>query len=458
MSDIQGRIAGDQTYELISSYGIYDRDIHQRLFKKVPRAGALSWMRALEGRLNKRKARRHVYDFYEEGQWFKASITIAAKSNTGTAAVILTLSSGDHQESGTESYPVVTQQVVFEDETVGYVSAKSTSVDGAHTVTVDIMNASQVVRTAAVVGGTVTFFSNVQKERSTATTGRVPKVTKITNTIQTFRDKFEVSDWEGQNDVEFMYKGSKKLYVKGIDDTADSFAIQEELGMLIGKASDATFHTDYDNRKSIKGLLPQITDSGNTMEYFDAPDMTTFDDAILILNKAFGDHEYIVGQGLNVNLGLKNWLVDFAQAGTGNISFSGLGTSSEQAIKLNFKSVYIEPYSFHFQTWDILSHSDSLGAGNMPYKHMLIFIPTGKTKNPNKQDGENEYEPYLQCAYSDPGGAPNENMGDYKLWETGANARNGATSDELTREIHFASYKGLEVRCRNRFLLGRKAA
>ncbi len=44
-----------------------------------------------------------------------------------------------------------------------------------------------------------------------------------------------------------------------------------------------------------------------------------------------------------------------------------------------------------------------------------------------------------------------------KFWETGANARNGATSDKLETELHWASYKGLEVRCRNKFMLWRKA-
>ena len=193
------------------------------------------------------------------------------------------------------------------------------------------------------------------------------------------------------------------------------------------------------------------------MEYFDAPDMTTFDDAILLLNKNFGDHEYLVGQGLDVNLKLKNWLVDFAKNGTGNISFSAFPGGEEQAIKLNFKGVFIEPYSFYFQTWDILSHSDSIGAGNMPYKDMLIFIPMGMTKNPNPQPFENDYEPYIQVAYANPGGSPLENKGDYKLFETGANARSGATSDEMTRQIHWVSYKGLEVRCRNKFLIARKA-
>jgi len=61
-------------------------------------------------------------------------------------------------------------------------------------------------------------------------------------------------------------------------------------------------------------------------------------------------------------------------------------------------------------------------------------------------------------AYCDPGGSATENRNDYKIWETGANAKSGATNDEMTREIHMISYKGLELRCRERFLLGRKAA
>ena len=114
MSEIQGAVRGDQTFSLISSYGIYDRDIHQKLFKKVPRAGALSWMRAVEGRMSKRKVHRHLYSFYEEGQFFKAAATIFSITTSGDD-VLVKLSPGDHQESGTESFPVVNQQVVFED-------------------------------------------------------------------------------------------------------------------------------------------------------------------------------------------------------------------------------------------------------------------------------------------------------------------------------------------------------
>lgn len=462
MSQIIGSVRGDQTFSLISSYGIYDRDIHQKLFKKVPRASALSWMRAL-GRMSpraisKRGVRRHLYSFYEEGQYFKAAIVIASAANVNATDVRLTLSVGDHQQSGTDSFPVVNQTIVFEDETIGYVTEVNSAVDDAHTVLVERVNATQNVRAAAVVGSSAVFFSNAQAERSTETTGRVPRVVKIDNGIQTFREKFEVTDHEEQNEVEFMYNGSKHLYVKGTDETADRFALQEELGLLIGRADDGAL---TGGAKTVDALIPQITDSGKTMEYYDTPDMTTFDDAILILNKAFGDHEYIVGQGLNVNLKLKNWLIDFAQNGTGNISFNAFDGQSksgmEQAISLNFKSVYIEPYSFHFQTWDVLSHSDSLGAGDMPYKDMMIFIPTGKVKNPQVQPGERDYEPYMQLAYSPVGGSASENKGDYKLFETGANAKSGATSDEMTRAIHWVSYKGLEIRCRNKFLIARKA-
>lgn len=451
MSQIQGSVRGAENYGLISSYGIYDRDIHQKLFKKVPRASALSWMRAVEGRMSKRKTRRDVYDFYEEGQFFKASAKIFSTTTSGSD-VLVTLSPGDHQNSGTESFPVMNQEVIFEDESVGIVKAIDITTDNAHIITIEPVNATENVINAAVVSSTLTFFSNAQKEKSTSTTSRIPKFNKISNGLQTFREIYEVTDFAEQNDVEFKYKGQNKVYVKGTDDASDAFAIQEELGLLVGKSDDGNLTS---TAKTIKGLIPQITDSGKTMEYFGAPDMTTFDDAILILNKSFGDHEYIVGQGLDVNLKLKNALKEFVSAETYSAFGSGDG-ARQQALNFNFKSVSIEPYSFHFQTWDILSHSDSLGAGNMPFKDMLIFMPTGETKNPNKQAGENDYEPYVQIAYADPGGSAQENKGDYKLWETGANARSGATDDEMTRKIHWYSRKGIEVRTRNKFLVVRK--
>lgn len=444
-----------ENYALISGYDIYDRDFYKKLIKKVPRAAALQWMRVVKGYMSKRKAIRHTYYFHEEGQWMSAAATIAAVSDQTTYAII-TLSAGDHTDSGTSSFPVVGQTVVFENETVGYVTAVTRSTPSAHTVTVYPVDTSNVnIVAAAVVGSIMVFYSNAQQEESTATEIRVPKTTKVTNYIQTFRESYKVTDHAMQNQTEFEYNGQKFLHPKGIDDMMDRFAMQEDLGLLINPASSGLVNAGSKTIQLAKGLIPQITDSGNTLEYFGTPDMSTVDDAILILNRSYGVHDYAVGQGLNLNLGWKNWLIDFAAGGDNNISFSPFDGGKQQAINLNFKSISIEPYSFHMQTWDVLSHADTLGAGNMPYKDMAIFIPMGMAKNP---EGDTEYEPYLQLVYSDPGGAPNQNKGDHAVWSTGALAPGGATNDTANWQIHAISYKSLEVRCRNKFLILRKAA
>ena len=448
--------ASIQAAGLVSGYDIYDRDFYKKLVKKVPRASALKWMRGVKGYMAKRQARRFTYYFHEEGQWMSANATISAVIDN-TTNVDITLSAADHIDSGTSSFPVVGQTVVFENEACGYVFSIDRSVANAHKVRVYPVDTTiNNILASAVVGTTMTFYSNAQQEESVATESRTPRTTKVTNFIQTFRDSYKVTDHAKANQTEFEYNGQKFLHPKGIDDMMDRFELQEELGLLLNPSSNNLVNAGGKTIQLAKGLIPQITDNGNTLEYFGTPDMTTVDDAILILNRSYGEREYVVGQGLNLNLGWKNWLVDFNQNADKGVSFSGFGENGKtQALRFNFNSISIEPFTFHMQTWDVFAHSDTLGAGNMPYKDMAVFIPMGTTRNVG--DEGNDYEPYLQLVYADPGGAPHQNKGDHMLFSDGALAPGGATNDGMYWRINAVSYKGLEVRCRNKFLILRKA-
>jgi hypothetical protein len=164
---------------------------------KFPRAGALSWMRAVEGRMGRRRALRHEYSYWEEGQWMNASATIAAKGTLTGGLLDLTLSAGDHFDSGTRSFPVVGQLVLFEDETVARIDSIDRGTPDAHVITVRAVNeATEDIDTAAQVSGVIVFFSNAQIEKSFQTESRIPRQVKITNYIQTFREAYEVTDHE----------------------------------------------------------------------------------------------------------------------------------------------------------------------------------------------------------------------------------------------------------------------
>lgn len=458
----KGSLNAIQSYKLISTYGVYDRDFRKKLGMKYPRMGALSWLKILKGRMGKRMARRHVYYYYEEGQWAKAAVTIKAKTNVDADTVRITLEDADHDTlAGAKySYPVKNQLAVFENETVGFVEAVDKS--GAnHTVDILQVNASQDVQGAAAVGGTVVFYSNAQKEKSGKTDPRVPQVDKVTNYIQTFREYCEITDHEAQQDVEFEYKGQQYLYNLTTDDTADRFELQEEQGLLITPLSDANLKdADGNVIQTAQALIPQIDAGGKNYEYFDSISMTDFDNTILLLQKNYGAREYVVGRGVRAALKMKNFLIEFAKNGDNDISFDAF-ESREQALAMKFRSIAIESWSFHFQDWEVLSHPDTLGAGNMKYPDMCIFIPTEFIRNPSSAMGERvgeEMEPYLKLVYSPPQGAPNTIHGDYKLWEDGADAKSGPTNDVEYRGVNWISYKSLEMRRRNAFLLWRKAA
>ena len=446
----------NENYTLISGYDIYDRDYYKYLIGKVPRASALKWMRNVKGFM-KRKATRHEYYFHEKGQWYPTVCTIAAASDQSTF-VRITIASADHDVSGTQSYPTLNNTVLFENEVVGFVRALSRAVDSAHTFDVYPADTTNVnVVAAAVVGSKCSFFGNAHKENSTATDTRIPKTTKVTNYIQTFRGGYKVTDHASQNETEpIMIKGKKFLHPVGIDDEMDRFEMAIENSMLVGTASSGLTDASSNSIRTVKGLIPQVTDSGNTLEYYGSPDMSTVDDAIMILNNSYGEHEYMVGQGIKINLAWKNWLIDFAKY-KDNVSFSSFDGGEKQALNFNFKGINIEPYSFYFQTWDCLGHPDSLGAGNMPYPDMAIFIPMGSTKNEDPGGGGNQ-ESYLQLVYSPTNQAANQDKGTYATWSTGALAPGGATNDEANWMVHVIGYQGLEVRCRNKFLVMRKAA
>jgi len=445
-------------YGLVSSYDIYQRDYYKKLIQRVPKAAALQWMRVVKGYMGKRKAKRFQYYYHENGQWMSASATVTTVVDNGTNATI-TLAPGDHLNGGKQSFPVVGQTVLFENQTAGYVYSVNRTVDSAHTVTVYPVDSTNYnIIAAAVVGSSMVFYSNAQQEQSSATESRTPNTDKVTNYIQAFRESYLASDFAQGNETEFEWNGIPFLHPLGIDEMMDRFAYQEDLALLVNPASNALTNANSKNIQMATGLIPQINANGNTLEYFGTPDMTTVDDAILILNRSYGEHDYIVGQGLNLNLGWKNWLIDFNLNSDKNISFDAFDKGKEQAVSLNFKSINIEPYNLHMQTWDCLAHSDSLGAGNMPYKDMAVFIPMGTTMNPEPGDGYNDREPYLQLVYADCGGAAHENKGDHRVWSDGALAPGGATSDAAFWRINAMSYKGLEIRCRNKFLILTKAA
>jgi hypothetical protein len=452
MAVFQGaRQATRENLAIATGYGILDRDFRKKLGMKVPKFKALSVFRLIKGKMEpQKKVKNHQYYFYEEGDWFNAAATIAVRTNTGSTDVDITISTADHYDTGSKSFPRVGNLVVFSNETVGYVYSATRTTPNAHVFVIKAYNAAQDVRTAAVVGGTVTFYGDINPEKSTEVETLVPYVSKVTNRIHVTREKYEVTDFAAQHETEFEYEGKSYLYVKGIDETADRLAMKEELNLILTPASDGTLADAAGNTlNGATGMFPQITSSGQTFEHDGDFTKADFDDLVLTVDDNYGDDEYMVGRGRNLSISMENWLIDFTKNGDNAISFNWFDGGKKQAVSFDFVSAYIGGISWHLTTWPLLSHAGSLGAGVQPWRHQGCFIPCGNTKDP---DNGGAQVPYLQLHYSPPQGSASAVQGDLKVWETGADARPNPTNDEETREIHMITYKSLCMRNREKFI------
>lgn len=452
MSTFIGARQGTDNLALATGYGILDRDFRRELGMKVPKYKALSILRELDGRMEPiARTKNHEYYFYEEGDWFNAAVTVDAADNGTPNQTTITLSLADHFDSGTKSYPILNSLAVFEDETVGFVSATNKATPNAHTITIKRLNTDQNVQNAAVIGSKVVFYGNVFGEDSDTPEFQVPYVSKITNYIHTSRKAYKITDWSAQNETEFEFNGQKYLYVKGLEELADRFSMEEELNMILTPLAASLTDAGGNALKTTNALIPQIKSNGQNVEYYDEPDLAFHQDTVLTIDANYGDDEYFVGQGRNASLANDNWLVDFTKGGDNRISFNAFDGGQQQALKFDFKSISLGGVTFHYDTWAILSHQGSLGAGDMPYRHMEIMIPAGYGLDENRQS-----VPYLRMRYSDPQGAPWEVQGDVKVFEHGGASKRGATNGKQERIVEMLSYKGLEIRCREKFVIARK--
>lgn len=458
---ITGAGNGSLSYEVVSSMDIYQEDVAKALGVKVPSERPFMWLKKLEqkGRMvgEKKLAKRKVFHHFEDGEWMPAAVKIASKTTPASGQVKIVLTSDSHTRNGTASYPKIHQLCQFQDRSVGFVIAVDHTTDNAHAITIKQQNTSQDVQAAAVVGETVIFYANQQEEGSKKTDGYVPEFEKITHKIHTLRESQEATDHEMQEALWFEVKDesgnkSMKLYYKALDDMAKRFNLQEDVNLLITpEAENITGVQKGGAIQSATGLIPKIEAGGFNIEYSGTPGQETFETIERIADKTYGDDEYLVGQGLPANQGLRQWVQNFAGDDKG-ITFAG---EDKQSIGIDFTSVKLGDRKFHFDTWQILTKPELLGEIDA-YGDMMIFIPMGSGKVYNDEYGEQtENRPYMHIRYQK-APTPNNIADDVYTWTHGALSPN-QTSDELIHGWERVSYKTLVTHCINKFGLATKA-
>lgn len=415
----------------------------------------IDWIRDM-GKLM--KVEQTTFYHHEEGKIIQAPV-IAAKTNSGSADVIITLASDSHYLSGKKSYPRIGNLVQFTGGATGLIIAKSTSVDSAHTVTIRPVNSSQNVRTGAVVGATFIVHSYAFTEGSSGPNESViPDVTQFSNQLMIFKDKFKVTSSEETNkawfDVPTPDGGSRPYYyLKGELDTVERFRLSEQFGLFIGPMSDANLvDADGETVRTSRSLIDTMENYGNVQEYSLDITLDTYTTLIKTINKVYGDKEYVLGMGLDFSRANTAFAISLGQKGSIVYnSFGGAENGAKKAFDLGFNSIEMQGYTFHCKNLNVFSHADTTGAPGFPYPGYCLAIPMGKGKDPKTA----EMIDYFGIRYKEWTNGP-AGKGPYRMWETGGNA-NVPTDDSLTRTLNYASEKGLQVFGAKRYVLLKKA-
>lgn len=437
---------------LISSLDIAKPQIYNKLVGRYPKQRDLDWLKDM-GKLTP----VYAQDFYhhEEEEIIPVQLIASAANGTGSA-VLVTLDSTVHVNSGVNSYPRVGNLVQFNDLSTGLVTAKDTSVASAHVLTVKPVNASQNVQSGAVAGQSFICYSSAFEDGTSGfTTSVIPGTNKVTSTLQTFGEFFEVTGQAEEDETWIEYTNpstgetKNRYYIKGEADTADRFKMQESLGLFITPKAASLTNAAGDAVTTTKALIPTLVESGNLLDYTTAPTMQTYDSIVKILNGVYADSEYLMCEGINFSIANKNFHSDFAKDGAIEYNSFGGENGKKKALDLGFNSITMNGFTFHIKKMNILSHASTTAANGMPYPDYAIMIPMGAGLDPKSA----EMVDYFGVRYKPTKGAGAR--GDIKIWETGGNSKAG-TSEATKRRVNYHSIKGLQVFGAKRYILLRK--
>lgn len=368
------------------------------------------------------------YSLFVNESLYKSVIAGSVASASG-ANVDVTLASASHTSSGKQSHPRIGEICMTDTGQYGLVTAKDTTTDSAHVITLKGLDNS----TAPTVTATdvLTFITNANAEGSGSPEARRYGLTSQTNNIQIFKEKFQITDIQKVSKVEVEFQGKPYYMYKGQHDAFLKFRSDIAYGMLFGQQSSNLTNAAGETIQTTKGLDQYVTNGGINYNYtsMDASKLKEIERK-LNANRCPSDYFMFVGSELNMEF-------DDLFAGVSNlanVSYKALG-GKDRAVSLGVDSHRIYGRTFHKKVLAGLDHPGVSSAGDMNHNKSGYLIPTGQTKT-EKGGGMVDR---IRTRYMAGDGL------DLKYRETVLGGLAPIPTDERSvLEVHYESVQGLE--------------
>jgi hypothetical protein len=375
----------------------------------------------------------------------------------------LILAAASHSPStgpnaGKLSYPRQGQHILFKNNSEWRIAGVDKSVAFSHKLFLQKVNAAMpsLAQTITLVGTTYggdTFIVHTNSwEEATLgqREGLVPTAKTFTSWLQTFTDKYEVTDFQEMNETYPLKWHDKTInftYVKGIADTEMRFAAAIDNGLFLQNKDDGTLTNIDPLTGEVKyvyttwGYIQQLEAMAQKMYYDSFPTVSLF--------RTIARYRRAQQQAGNVMMHVGAEFMYKAEDIITQIGQAGSLVYDRKAVDLDISQVKTGGVWFNIKLLKILNHPKFGGAPGFPYPYYFVVAPMDKIQDPKTNIPRDAFTILYKKTVGE--GA----RGHYKIWETGANARNGATNERMNREIHMYTHMGMQVVGASKFILGK---
>ena len=291
-------------------------------------------------------------------------------------------------------------------------------------------------------GDKFVVFSNAQGEGSGSPDPIKYGLTKQSNRVQIFKNKYRISDVAKASKVTVEYKGKPYFMYKGTYEALQRFRGDISNSLMFGKGSGDFYAGAYVGDMNIDGNAVQTTNglreelkAGGILESgspydFNTNVLTTLQDLTSALNKARAPKDYWMLVGTSANIKIDNALNGLDGSGLTSARFSVDGRSIDLGV---------DKFKLYGRTWNkkqmsILDHNE-LGS-TVTGSGEIYLVPTGQVKTA----GGGGSQDYLQVRYLEGDG----NNFSFRETLTGGLAPTPTSADAIL-DVNYQAIMGLEV-------------
>ncbi len=379
----------------------------------------------------------------------KAYIQLATESHSP--------STGDY--AGTYSYPRVGQTIQFKNGGQWRIYAKRETVANAHRLYLEKINSSQpdlastITQVGSTYGGDLFILPGSAWEEGTSgqQTGVVPTTKTYFSYLQTFYEKYEVTDWQFRNQtypLKFNGKTYNFVYPRGIKDTEIRFAASEEYGLFLTPRGTNIPGVDENGNATListtQGYIPNLETNAPKLYYDSNPTVNLFRQIARLRRKLLQSKKMVLKYGNEFGINVEDIVSQFG--------INGAMIYNRKALDLGFNAIKTAGMEILMKEMMNLSHPKFAGAPGFPYPSYFVIEPADKIADPKGGVPKNAFEILYKKLF--PGTVGDRDH--YRMWEFGGGA-NRPTSGQLKRYIAIASRKGTRVVGASKFILGKPA-